>query len=75
MCDPDISLAAALALFGAFGYNRPAALNGPPYVAESILQEPIVPADGKLPAAQTGPGLGVDVDEQKMARLLVKELA
>ena len=75
LCDPDISLAATLALYGAFGYKKPAALNGAQFLADTILKEPIVPKDGKLPVQQTRAGLGVDVDEEKMAKLVVKELA
>ncbi|MHC4404512.1 MAG: mandelate racemase/muconate lactonizing enzyme family protein [Planctomycetota bacterium] len=37
LCDPDISLAANLALYGAFGLEKPAALNGPQFLAADVL--------------------------------------
>ena len=41
LSDPDLSLAASLALFAAYGLEKPAALNGPQYQRDSILVEPI----------------------------------
>ena len=67
LTDPDVSLAASLALFGACGLARPAALNGPQFLAESFLRRPLVPADGQL-AVPGGPGLGVEVDEERVRR-------
>jgi L-alanine-DL-glutamate epimerase-like enolase superfamily enzyme len=68
LTDPDISLAATLALFGAYGLSKPAALNGPQFLAESVLKEPLQPKDGTL-AVPTGPGLGIEVDEDKVRDL------
>src|SRR5690606_10439575 len=63
LTDPDLSLAASLVLYGAYGLKYPAALNGPQFLSGmSILKQPLVPVDGYL-AVPTGPGLGVDVDE------------
>lgn len=61
LTDPDLSLAASLALFGAFELEYPAALNGPQFLTTSILQRPFVINDGQLPVP-TGAGLGVEVD-------------
>jgi L-alanine-DL-glutamate epimerase-like enolase superfamily enzyme len=69
LTDPDISLAAALALFGAYGLTKPAALNGPQFLAADILKKPLRVEHG-LAYPPKGPGLGVEVDEAKLAYLL-----
>ena len=60
-----ISLAALLALYGAFDYNLPAALNGPQLITKSVLDNPFIAGNGfiKVP---TDPGLGIDVNEDKI---------
>jgi L-alanine-DL-glutamate epimerase-like enolase superfamily enzyme len=70
LTDPDLSLAAAVALYGAFNLKYPAALNGPQFLASSILQEPLEVADGQL-AVPSGAGLGVQIDEQKLRAHLI----
>lgn len=73
LTDPDLSLAAAVALYGAFDLNYPAALNGPQFLASSILQQPLEVAGGQI-AAPAGVGLGVSVDEEKLKAHLIKGL-
>jgi L-alanine-DL-glutamate epimerase-like enolase superfamily enzyme len=73
LTDPDVSLAASLALYGAYDLKFPAALNGPQFLGASVLKEPFVVKDGQL-AVPSGPGLGVEVDEEKVRALLVKDL-
>lgn len=73
LTDPDLSLAASLALYSAYDLQFPAALNGPQFLGASILKQPFVVKNGEL-AVPTGPGLGVEVDEAKMRELLVKDL-
>lgn len=68
LTDPDISLAASLALFAAYGVDRPAALNGPQFLTASVLRHPIRVVDGEIPLPE-GPGLGVTVDEAKVRDL------
>jgi L-alanine-DL-glutamate epimerase-like enolase superfamily enzyme len=68
LTDPDISLAATLALYGAYGLGFPAALNGPQFLAESVLKKPFKPENGEL-SVPTRPGLGIDVDENKIKSL------
>jgi L-alanine-DL-glutamate epimerase-like enolase superfamily enzyme len=70
LTDPDISLAASLALYGAYDLKYPAALNGPQFLSGSILQRPFAVKDGEL-APPDGHGLGVEVDEAKLQELLV----
>ncbi|PXA02953.1 hypothetical protein DDZ13_14290 [Coraliomargarita sinensis] len=65
LTDPDLSLAATLQLYTAFGLKKPAALNGPQFLTASILKEPISDEGGKM-HCPTGPGLGVEVDEAKL---------
>jgi L-alanine-DL-glutamate epimerase-like enolase superfamily enzyme len=71
LTDPDISLAATLILFAAHGLNRPAALNGPQFLGASVLKEPLAVRDGKIKVPK-GPGLGIDVDEEKVRDLSMR---
>jgi L-alanine-DL-glutamate epimerase-like enolase superfamily enzyme len=65
LTDPDVSLAASLLLFGAYGLKYPAALNGPQFLAGSFLKQPFQVEGGAL-RVPTGAGLGVEVDEGKV---------
>jgi L-alanine-DL-glutamate epimerase-like enolase superfamily enzyme len=69
LTDPDISLAATLCLFGAYGLKKPAALNGPQFLAGDVLKTPLKIADG-IAHVPDGPGLGVEVDEAKVVALM-----
>jgi len=73
LTDPDLSLAASLALYGAYDLKYPAALNGPQFLSGSILKQPFEVKDGEL-AVPTGHGLGVEVDEAKVREMLVKDV-
>ena len=66
--DPDICLAATLGLYGAFGLQRPAALNGPQFLTADVLTQPLSIHDG-VAEIPLGPGLGIEVDEQKIIEL------
>ena len=70
LTDPGISLAATLQLYGAFGYDRPAALNGPQFMNTSVLADPFEPQDGEL-IVPSGPGLGIEVERDKIEELRV----
>lgn len=65
LTDPDLSLAASLLLFGAYGLDRPAALNAPQFLTGSFLKSPIVVEQDRAIVPQ-GVGLGVEVDEGKL---------
>jgi L-alanine-DL-glutamate epimerase-like enolase superfamily enzyme len=69
LTDPDISLAASLCLYGAYGLKKPAALNGPQFLAADVLKKPLRIESGfaHVPA---GPGLGIEVDEAKVVELM-----
>ncbi|MEW6071160.1 MAG: enolase C-terminal domain-like protein [Planctomycetota bacterium] len=68
LTDPDVSLAASLVLYGAYGLARPAALNGPQFLTASVLAAPLAVEEGRI-AVPAGPGLGVDVDEERLDAL------
>jgi L-alanine-DL-glutamate epimerase-like enolase superfamily enzyme len=65
LTDPDVSLAATLALFSSMGQDRPCALNGPQFLAHSVIDRPFVPKDGTL-SPPIGPGLSVTVSVDKI---------
>lgn len=71
LSDPDVSLAASLVLYGAYDLAYPAALNGPQFIDGSVLKQPFTVKDGQLEVPR-GPGLGVEVDESKIEKFLVK---
>jgi L-alanine-DL-glutamate epimerase-like enolase superfamily enzyme len=71
LTDPDVSLAAAAALFGAYDLKYPAALNGPQFLSSSILQQPLEVVRGQL-RVPSGSGLGVKIDEQKLKDHLIE---
>lgn len=73
LTDPDISLAASLVLYGAYNLKYPAALNGPQFLEGSILKSPLKVIDGQMDVPG-GPGLGVEVVEEKLKDFLVKNL-
>lgn len=70
LTDPDVSLAAMLALYSAFDLQYPAALNGPQFLDHSVIKKPLVPVDGKL-TPPDGPGLGVEVDMDLVNEIVV----
>jgi muconate cycloisomerase len=72
LTDPDVSLAATLALFSSMGQVRPCALNGPQFLAHSVVDQPLVPKDGQL-APRTGTGLGVTVNADKLRGIAATE--
>jgi L-alanine-DL-glutamate epimerase-like enolase superfamily enzyme len=65
LTDPDVSLAASLLLYGAYGLKYPAALNGLQFLAGSFLKQPFRLEDGAI-RVPTGPGLGIEVEEGKV---------
>jgi L-alanine-DL-glutamate epimerase-like enolase superfamily enzyme len=69
LTDPDISMAAALGLYGAFGLTKPVALNGPQFLTGDVLDKPLN-ITGDSVAVPRGPGLGVEVSEAKVIKLM-----
>jgi len=72
LTDPDISLAASLALFGAFGLDKPAALNAPQFLRAHILAKPLA-IRGDVAQVPNGPGLGIQVDETELGESMREE--
>jgi L-alanine-DL-glutamate epimerase-like enolase superfamily enzyme len=70
LTDPDVSLAASLALYGAYDLKYPAALNGPQFLAGSVLRQPFQVQNGEL-TIPAGHGLGIEVDEDKLQKFSV----
>ena len=64
LTDPDWSLAASVHLFARAGLERPAALNGPQYVAGRGTNDPEFRAVGDAIRVPTTPGLGIVPDER-----------
>ena len=73
LTDPDVSLAASLALYGAYDLKYPAAMNGPQFLDGTVLKQPFTVSGGEL-SVPGGPGLGVEVDEGKIQQYLVKDM-
>ena len=71
LTDPDISMAAAVGLYSAFGQTKPAALNGPQFLTADLLDKPLSIENGRV-TAPGGPGLGIEVDEAKVVDLMRK---
>jgi L-alanine-DL-glutamate epimerase-like enolase superfamily enzyme len=71
LTDPDISLAATIAVYGTRELQKPAALNGPQFLSGCVLKESLVVKDGYLQPPK-GPGLGVEVDLEKAKALAVQ---
>jgi len=69
LTDPDISLSATLALYGAYDMQHTAALNGPQLLAADVLKEPLKIERDQI-YVPTGPGLGIEVDEEKVVALM-----
>lgn len=67
LTDPDVSLAASLQLYAAYGLKYPAALNGPQFLEGSWLRRPLTVKNGEI-EVPTGPGLGVEVDENRLRK-------
>ena len=71
LSDPDVTLSASLALFGAFDLSYPAALNGPQFLDYSVLTSPLQLKEGKL-SVPSDPGLGIEVDQNKIQEIQVE---
>jgi len=64
LTDPDWSLAASVHLFARAGLERPAALNGPQYVAGRGTSDPEFRAVGDAIQVSNAPGLGIAPDDR-----------
>ncbi|SMD26133.1 mandelate racemase/muconate lactonizing enzyme family protein [Kibdelosporangium aridum] len=69
LTDSDIGLAASLHLFAAFGITTPVDLNGRQFVDSVYVGGDTVKVADGTAYVPTGPGLGIEVDEEKVRRL------
>ena len=67
LTDGGLAFTAAVALAAAFGVERACALNGPQLLGDDVLATPLR-REGDRIWPPTGPGLGVEVDLDKVAR-------
>lgn len=70
LMDAPIGFAASVHLFAAYGMKLPVDLNGPQFIAEDYLAEPL-PVREQVAYVPGGAGLGVVVDESKVQRFLL----
>jgi muconate cycloisomerase len=73
LTETDLGLAAGLQLAAAFDIN-PLQLNGPQYIETDFLRERVWRGGGRV-ALPTGPGLGVEVDEDHVRRHAIEVTA
>jgi L-alanine-DL-glutamate epimerase-like enolase superfamily enzyme len=71
LMDAPIGFAASVHLFAAYGIDYPCDLNGPQHIGGDYLAEPL-PMEGKFALVPQRPGLGVVMDEGKVASLGLK---
>lgn len=65
LMDAPIGFAASVHLFAAYGIDLPVDLNGPQFIAEDYLKQPLV-FEGQTVVVPQGPGLGIEIDEDKV---------
>jgi muconate cycloisomerase len=67
LMDAPIGFAASVHLFAAYGMQLPVDLNGPQFIAEDYLAEPL-PVRDQVAYVPSTPGLGAVIDEEKVRR-------
>jgi muconate cycloisomerase len=70
LMDAPIGFAASVHLFAAYGIDFPADLNGPQHIAEDYSAKPL-PMDGQFALVPDEPGIGVTMDEDKIAEFSI----
>jgi muconate cycloisomerase len=65
LMDAPIGFAASVHLFTAYGITLPADLNGPQFIVEDYLARPL-PIRRQVAFLPDGPGLGIEIDEDKL---------
>jgi L-alanine-DL-glutamate epimerase-like enolase superfamily enzyme len=63
LTDPDFSLAATTQLYAWAGLEKPCALNGPQFLADSLVGTALTPKHDEL-TVPTAPGLGLTPDDR-----------
>ena len=73
LMDAPIGFAASVHVFAAYGIDFPADLNGPQHLGGDYLKAPL-PMEGQTALVPEGPGLGCDIDEDRVRGELALEL-
>ena len=60
-------------MYDAFGLKQAAALNGPQFLDATVLKTPVA-VENAVAQVPDGPGLGLEVDEEKLRELSEKTL-
>jgi muconate cycloisomerase len=71
LTESDLGLAASLHLFSAFGIDTPVDLNGRQFIESPYARPPTVTITDGAAQVPSGPGLGVDVDEDTVRDLAI----
>ena len=66
LMDAPIGFAASTHLYAGYGIDLPVDLNGPQFIGETYLADPF-PMQGQRAMVPSGPGLGIAIDEDKVA--------
>ena len=75
LMDAPIGFAASVHLFAAYGIDYPCDLNGPQHIGSDYLAEPLPmekTAEGRFALVPQRPGLGVVMDEEKVASMTLR---
>lgn len=70
LMDAPIGFAASVHLFAAYGIDFPVDLNGPQHIAEDYSAKPL-PMEGQFALVPEEPGIGVAMDEDKIAEFTI----
>jgi len=70
LMDAPIGFAASVHLFAAYGIDFPVDLNGPQHIDEDYSAKPL-PMDGQFALVPEEPGIGVSMDEDKIAEFAI----
>ena len=73
LMDAPIGFAASVHVFAAYGIDYPVDLNGPQHLAGDYLKTPL-PREGQMALVPTAPGLGCEIDEDRVHGELALEL-
>lgn len=65
LMDAPIGFAASVHVFAAYGIDYPVDLNGPQHLAGDYLKSPL-PREGQMALVPTAPGLGCEIDEERV---------
>jgi muconate cycloisomerase len=68
LTDTDVGLSASIQLYARFGVDTPVDLNGRQFVDSAYVGAQTVRVEGGTAYVPESPGLGVDVDEEKVSR-------